>query len=220
MIKDVGTGKASCLDLSASTVRIHLPLVQIPKLSESLYNLKRYWYPLKINFTELEQYQVSVMYYPTSDLGIHVPCGAPMLLSSMCICHTGLYSISDLETLNFQLSSPRASTNLLSDALMHPSQCGFTGGYTNARFMTKHIECRPCDFWTMRVRISIYICLRTPTFIEVLGGSGVHCECCAAGAGSPQLVSSPIYFHATPVESGRWLVGSRGVATILYCHRP
>ena len=60
-------------------------------------------------------------------------------------------------TLNFQISSPRASPNVLSDALMHPSRCGFTGENINATFMKKHIECKLRDCWTMQVRISIYI---------------------------------------------------------------
>ena len=96
--------KASCLDLS---VRIRLPLVQIPKLGECLYNSTRYWFHLNINLNELDHYQVSsIMYNPTSDLGIHVPCGAHMLLLSMCLCHTGAVLNIRPRALNFELSSP------------------------------------------------------------------------------------------------------------------
>ena len=40
------------------------------------------------------------------------------------------------------------------------------------------------------------------------------CGCCAAAATASQPVSSAI-LHAPPVESGHWLVGSRGVTIIL-----
>ena len=53
---------------------------------------------------------------------------------------------------------------------------------------------------------------------RLLFGGFRCCGCCAATAGTPQLVSSLIHFHATLVESRHWLVDH--AVSPPYCQRP
>ena len=120
-----------------------MPLIQIPKLSESFCNSTRYWFHLEMNDNELEHYQVSIMYNPMISGSlwhshaslVHVP-----------LPHRAVLNIRP-QTLNYQLSSPRASANVLSDALMHPPRCDFFSGCNSAIFMTRNISRIHCDCW-------------------------------------------------------------------------
>ena len=96
------------------------------------------------------------------------PCGSPMILLSMCLRDTGLYSISGLE----QNLIPRALTNVLSDALM--LLYGSTCDCISAIFMTRNILWTHCDCWIGHhtSTLIIYI-LSTHIDLRSLGDSGV-----------------------------------------------
>ena len=149
-----------------------------------------------------QQWRLRLSYVPCSLWRFHAS------LAYVPLPHGAVLNIRP-QTLNMKPLSPRASTNVLSDALMLPSQCAFTGGCFSAKFMD---TLRLLDWTSYGYAYQYLFCLHTPTFVEVLGVSGVAAlRCGTAAAGTPQPVSS-VTFRATAVEPGHQPVRSRGVA--------
>ena len=119
-----------------------------------------------------------------------------------------LYWISDFQLWTLNRYHPGRYLMFSQALWCFLSRCGFTGGYISATSMTKTIECKHCDFWTIRVRLSTYI---LPAHTDLCWSFRCFrcCGCCAATGRTPQLISIFV-----PFKSGHWLVGSCGVAIV------
>ena len=139
-----------------------------------------------------------------------------VMLPSMCLYHTELYSISDLKPWTWNHYHLEHQLMFLQTLWCFPpnvpSQVAVLVLNLWREIYHGYIATAGLDI-IIRVRISICI-LPAHTDLRRRFRCFGCCWCCTAAAGTPQPVSSVI-FHATAVESGHQLVRSRGVAIIL-----
>ena len=109
---------------------------------------------------------------------------------------------------------PRALLDVLSDARMFSSKCGFSGSCICITFMTRnsgYIATAGLD--TLRVRISIGILPTHQLSFKLQALWVLRVFCSSRGATSTRIFSHS--FHAATVELEYEVVGSHGVAIML-----
>ena len=172
--------------------------------------------------TRATLYSTSDLYrgYRKADLNLTSSMASPVawcsaLVALRCFVHVPSPhgAVLDIRPRTLNLI-PRVLTNGLSDALMLLSQYGSTGDCISTTFITRNILWIHGSCWIghhMRTLINLYSAYaHWPSLFRRFR----CCGCCAAAATASQPVSSAI-LHAPPVESGHWLIGSRGVAIAL-----